>query len=189
MISTNSNKKITTLLLLAICTASTASKSSVFSVLPKNYTARVVTYVLALSTPSFIRLYTKGTPKELRFKTNLNDTWYDFFGDWIKISKVWNVVLNFSEYKKLLDKRWVGTQFSWLEQETKIISEDGRKEVAITDKKVKCLPTGICGNFDAYVLKQCKKLYDAVGDIEKVFIAYSLLHGKNIETLSQLWIK
>lgn len=189
MISLNGNKKINTLLILAICTVSAGSKTPTFSILPKNHTARIVAFALAIGIPSFISLYTKGTPKELKFKTKLDDTWYNCLSDWIKILKIWNIIFSPSEYKKLIGKRWVGTRLSVISEETKTISEDGRKEVALTDKKLKCLPTGICGNFDAYVLKQCTNLYDTVGDIEKAFIVYYLLHGKDIEKLSDLWMK
>ena len=189
MINLNENKKISALLILAICTVLTSSKSSTFSMVPEDPTARIVTCALAIGIPSFISLYTKSTPKELKFKTELNDSWHNCFSDWIKIFKVWNIAFSPSEYKKLIHKRWIGTQFSLLDEETKIISEDGKKEVAITDKKIRCLPTGICGNFDAYVLKQCTKLYDAIGDIEKALIVYCLLRGKDIEQLSHLWLK
>jgi len=189
MINLNGNKKINRLLILAMCVALTGRESLTSSILPQSRIARTATCAWAVTALSFISLYTKGTPKELIFKTDLNDTWYDCLSDWIEILEVWNVVFNPSEYKKLIDKRWIGTQISLISKETKEISEDGRREVTLIDKKLKCLPTGICGNFDAYVLKQCKKLYDAIGNMEKAAIFYCLLHGKDIEKSSQLWLK
>lgn len=170
-----------------MCTVSTASKSSSCSILPKNNIARIATGVLTICIPSFILLYTKSAPKELKFKTKLDDSWHNFTSDWLKILKIWNVIFNPSEYKKLIDERWIGTTISVVNERITEISEDGRREVAITDLKIKCLPTGVCGNIDSYVFKQFKNLYDAIGGVEKIFVAYYLLNGQDIEKFSNLW--
>lgn len=184
MINLNKNKKANTLFILAICTVSIDSKLSALPLLPENPTARVVAYALAIGIPSFIRLYTKGTPKELKFKTELHNTWENRFNSCVEILKVWNVILKPSKYIKLIDECWIGTQLSLADEEVKEISECGRKEITITGKKVRCLPTGVCGSFDTYVLKQCKDFYDAIGNMGKAFSFYCFLHGIGIEKLS-----
>ncbi len=190
MIHSNENRKMNLLLVSAIGTASIgiANQSSAYPQLPTNPIVRVITFALAIGIPSFIRLYTKGTPKELEFKKKLGDTWSNFFYDWTEILKVWNVVLQPCEYKTLFDKRWIGTELSLLDKETKEISKGGLKEVIFKSKKIKCLPTGICGTVDAYVFKQFEKLYKTIGNIETALILCCLLHGKDIEKFAETWL-
>ncbi len=188
MISSYGNKKTNLLLVLTIGAASTGIVNQSSAQLPKNPTARAVTCILAIGVLSFIGLYTKSTPKELKFKKKLDDTWSNCFSDWVKILKVWNIILQPCEYKKLIGKRWIGTKLSLLDIKTKEISKDGLKEVTVMDKKLECLPTGVCGNIDAYIFKQFEKLYDSIGNIEKALILYCLLHGKDIEKLAEVWL-
>ena len=178
------------LLVLVVGTTATGivNQSSASLQLSTHPTARAITFALAIGVPSFIRLYTKGTPKELKFKKKLNDTWSNCFSDWIGILKVWNILFKHNEYKKLVNKRWVGTKISLLDIETKEISKDGLKEVTVMDKKLECLPTGVCGNIDAYIFKQLEKLYDSIGNIEKALILCYALHGIDIEKIKEIWL-
>ncbi len=189
MISSNGNRKMNLLLVLVIGTAATGivNQSSAYPRLSTHPTARVTAFALAIGIPSFIRLNTKGCPKELKFKKKLDGTWQDCFCNWFKILKVWNIIFHPCEYIKLVDKCWVGTKLSTLDIETKEISKDGLKEVTVMDKKLKCLPTGVCGKIDAYVFKQFEKLYNTIGDIEKALILCYALHGIDIEKIKKLW--
>ena len=177
------------LLVLAIGTATgIVNQSSAHLQLPTNPTARAITYALAIGIPSFIRLYTKGTPKELKFKKELDDTWSNCFCDWVEILKVYNIAFQPCKYMKLIDKCWIGTKLSLLDIKTKEISKDGLKEVTIEDKKLECLPTGVCGTIDTYVFKQFEKLFKYIGNIETALILYCLLHGKDIEKFAETWL-
>ncbi|HEB41631.1 MAG TPA: hypothetical protein ENI08_01255 [Candidatus Dependentiae bacterium] len=189
MISSNGNRKMNLLLVLAIGTVTgIVNQSSAHLQLPTNPTARAATYALVIGAPSFIWLYSKTIPKELRFKTKLNDTWSDCLSDWVEILKVWNIAFQPCEYKKLISKRWIGTRLSILDEKTKEISKDGLKEVTLMDKKLECLPTGVCGKIDVYIVCQLKKLFDAVSNVEKALIVYCLFHGQDIEKFAEVWL-
>ncbi len=189
MVNSIENKKTNFSLVLAvgILSASVVNQSSAYTQLPTHSTARTVTLALAVGIPSFIRLYTKSTPKELKYKKEL-PTSYNSLSDYTQLLKVWNIVLHPYEYAKLIDKQWVGTPLKLEEQEIKEIAENGLKEVTTKKKNIECLPTGICGTIDTYVFKQFEKLEKPIDYIIKAIIAYCLLHNIEIKNIQELWL-
>ncbi|MGB8367344.1 MAG: hypothetical protein WCD44_03205 [Candidatus Babeliales bacterium] len=183
------NKKIILFFACIIGIASTGivNQTSACSHLPANQTARMFTLMLAIGLPSFIRLYTKGTPKELKYKKELPDN-YSNLNDYVQLLKVWNILFHPCQYISLVDKHWVGTPLKLEDQEIKEISEDGLKEVTTKKKNLECLPTGICGTIDTYVFKQIEKLYKIIGNIETALIVYCILQGVNIKKIQELWL-
>jgi len=188
MISIAKTKKVNLLFALTVSVILPIGFTQQASALPTNSTACKFSLILATGIPSFIRLYTKGTPKGMKFKTKIDDPWENKLCDFFEILKVWNLIFHPYKYLKLVDKRWVGTPLKVLKTETTTKTPDGLKEELTHDSKLELLPTGVCGTIDCYVLKQLKKLYDAIGNIEKALIVYCLLHDYDIEKLADVWL-